>query len=344
MKKRSVLSGAFITLGVLSAAASAVAVFAATKDIRLMWIVLLLGAVCVLSFLLLFLSERRSTKRLLTELSELLDNMSHCDYSPVFPEFDDSLVSKLQARVIRLTEVLVAQRESTEKERNDIKSLISDISHQLKTPVATLKAYGDLLKTEGLSEAERQQYLSAFSLALEKLVFLTDSLIKMSRLESGVITLKKEETKLRDVVLDAVMSVCTAAEKKGTDITFEPEKCTSLVMCDRHWTAEALFNIADNAVKYSPCNSVVAIDTAFFDMFVRVDITDSGRGIPPGEINGIFSRFYRGSNAVDEDGAGIGLYLSREIVTSQGGYIKVKSKPGETVFSVYLPVKFDFKK
>lgn len=303
-------------------------------------VVLAAGVGALLMLLLAFLQNRNSDRYmedLVASLSDLIATLTELRDQEVFPVAEDTLLSKLQTQVIKLTGILKARSRAMEEERNEIKSLISDISHQLKTPIATMKMYGDLLMEDGVSETDRREYLSVLNTALNKLVFLTDSMIKMSRLESGVIQLKPQTCSLNETLLQAVKQVYHKAEKKNIEITLKEEASVTL-RHDRNWTAEALFNILDNGVKYTPSGGKMNITVLRYELFARVDVADSGMGIPEEEQAHIFRRFYRGQNTQGEEGVGIGLYLCRKILSDQGGYIKVKSTGAGSVFSVYLPL------
>lgn len=295
--------------------------------VSLLWLVV---------FLIYRRTEERKREKLVAELSDLIESISRQSVEPVFFEFDDSLTSKLQSQVIRLTETLKDSAENRKKERDEIKSLISDISHQLKTPVSILRTYGELMTDSNESKENRERFYSEFFAALEKLSFLTDSLVKMSRLEGGVVSLNPKRSSLNEAVLSAILQVYDKAVKKEITIEFDSEKCTVDLFFDPQWTAEAIFNILDNAVKYSPKGSTVTIMLTKQEMYFRLDIKDEGDGISEAEQPKIFKRFYRGENAAKEEGDGIGLYLARKIITEQGGYIKVRSSCG-SVFSIYLP-------
>ncbi len=182
----------------------------------------------------------------------------------------------------------------------------------------------------------RAKYSAEFLRALEKLRFLTDSLVKMSRLEGGVVSLRLDKHSLNETVLSAVMQVYNKAVKKNINIEFDSEECKIDICHDPKWTAEAIFNILDNAVKYSPAGSTVTLSLTKQEMYSVLNITNEGVGISETDMPKIFQRFYRGENAALEEGSGIGLYLTRKIITEQHGYIKVCSSD-RTTFSVYLP-------
>ena len=228
------------------------------------------------------------------------------------------------------------KRELTEDEKNEIKSLISDIAHQLKTPLTNMKMYSEFLQDDDLSEEDRKEFNKLILMSLNKLCFLVESMIKMSRLESSVINLHKTKCDINESILDAITSVYRKAKNKNINIEFNTENKIE-IKYDKKWTTEAIFNIVENAEKYSPNNSKISINIEKYEMFARIDIKDSGVGISEEEIPKIFRRFYRGINVLNEEGIGIGLYLSREIITKQNGYIKVSSSQKGSIFSIFLP-------
>ncbi len=222
------------------------------------------------------------------------------------------------------------------QEKEQIKTLISDISHQIKTPIAAANTFAQLLDDKELSDKERTEYITTLQSSLEKLTFLTNSLIKMSRLESGIISLKPEQNSLNDIVLQAVKTVYAKAKSKNIIITFDCEQTFEAIL-DFNWTAEAITNVLDNAVKdNAPDGGVVELRITEYPSYLRLDISDSGVGIPENEQAKIFGRFYRGKQSAGIDGVGIGLYLTRDIVNKQNGYIKVASDENGTTFSLFL--------
>ncbi|WP_330370492.1 sensor histidine kinase [Butyrivibrio sp. AE3003] len=221
-----------------------------------------------------------------------------------------------------------------ENERDKIKSLISDISHQTKTPISNLILYSELLENGELSGVDRSN-AEAIHAQAEKLRFLIDSLVKLSRLENGILALEPQETPLMSLLEDIVRQFEEKAEKKG--LKLELNKTDAKAVIDAKWTHEALANIVDNAIKYTD-NGSIKISVTPYEMFVRVDIKDTGIGISEEEHPKIFKRFYRGTEVKQKEGVGIGLHLAREIISGEGGYIKLSSTPGEgSTFSVFLP-------
>ncbi len=258
--------------------------------------------------------------------------------------FDESRFSRLEAKLEEYLSSASISAQNVKNEKDKLKELISDISHQTKTPIANLVLYGELLEGSELTE-EQKSNVKAILTQTEKLRFLIDSLVKLSRLESGIIQLERKKTEVFPILQNVVEQVQERATAKGLSLILKETSATATI--DSKWTQEAIFNIADNAVKYTGQGNIT-ISVTDFDMFVRVDISDTGKGIPEEDQPKIFGRFYRGSSTKAEEGVGIGLHLAREIISGQGGYIKVKSVlpqkvvlsiPDQpvTTFSVFLP-------
>lgn len=217
-----------------------------------------------------------------------------------------------------------------------MQELISDISHQVKTPIANLKMINNTLLEKEVPAQKQQEFLTAQSSQLDKLDFLMQAMIKTSRLETGVISLEQREQSIYETLAAALGGIFLNAEKKKIDVQVDcPEGL--MVSHDRKWTTEALFNILDNAVKYTPASGNIWVSVECWEMYVKIDITDNGIGISEEHQGTIFKRFYREDTVHDAEGIGIGLYLAREIISLQGGYIVVSSHPGKgSTFSVRL--------
>lgn len=195
----------------------------------------------------------------------------------------------------------------------------------------------DTLLTKPIAEQERQEFLQGIRSQADKLEFLFQVLVKTSRLEAGAIQLEKKEGSLLDTLAIACSGIVYAAEKKNISVTVDcPDNL--YFFHDSKWTAEAIFNLLDNAVKYTPEGGAIHISVEQWEMYVKLDVSDTGKGIPESNHAAIFKRFYREEEVHNEQGVGIGLYLTREIVTKQGGYVKVTSKVGKgSTFSVFFP-------
>lgn len=298
-----------------------------------------LFSVIVLSLYFVYLlTIRKHGQELLSQLSDMISALIDMREDEVFSVLKDDMLSKLQSQVIKLTGILNMQNKRLKKEHDEIKSLISDISHQLKTPVANLKIYCDLLQDSSLSNKQREDFTNNIQSQLNKLSFFMDSMIKMSRLESGIIALSPQLGSLNKTCLAAIKQIYQKALQKNIEVTFS-ESGEILTKHDINWTTEAIFNVLDNAVKYTQDGGMITLRTEKYEMYARIDIIDNGTGILEADINNIFKRFYRGKNTLNEEGVGLGLYLAKEIITKQDGYIKVSSKKGKgSRFSLFLPL------
>ncbi|AIQ37820.1 sensor histidine kinase [Paenibacillus sp. FSL R5-0345] len=292
-----------------------------------------------LLFISFVLALRKEMLNTLSSLSGLIQELINGQMTQMFPVQEDTLLSKLQHQVIQLSELLSSQKQRYREESQEVKTLISDISHQLKTPLANLGMYNSLLMDEGLPAEKRSEFTRHMGSQIEKLSWLMENLIKLSRLESGIIELHAEKLNLENTVLSAIKQAFPAAEQKNIEILLEADQGIAL-QHDPKWMGEAIYNIIDNALKYTLGPGSIRITLQRYDLFARIDVADGGIGIPSAEINDIFKRFYRGAGSNGTEGVGIGLYLARKIVAEQGGYIKVKSELSKgSVFSIFLPIR-----
>lgn len=335
MKRFGIYRKLILIAGTVIAAVSVGAMFLMESISSLMLLVICTFVILSgLLFLLDFLHNRYHDD-LLEQIALLIEALVEQQERIVFPENEDTLTARLQHQLLKLRNILTAQNQMLTQEKEQIKTLISDISHQIKTPVAAANTFAQLLDDKELSDEERSEYTVTLQTSLEKLTFLTNSLIKMSRLESGIISLKPETNSLNDIVLQAVKTVYAKAKEKNITMTFDCEQNFKALL-DFNWTAEAITNVLDNAVKYTPSGGVVELKIAEYPSYLRLDISDNGIGIPEEEQAKIFGRFYRGKQSAGIDGVGIGLYLTRDIVSKQCGYIKVKSDKRGSTFSIFF--------
>ena len=329
-----IVAGLFLSMAVIT-----LSLFFITKQTA----VLLTGGVLLLCALIwLFLLTQIFGKRLsefTSVLCQTLDHMIEGNEVPLRPEDSETTLARICHRLSRLYQIMQENRRKVDEERQELQSLISDISHQVKTPVSNLKMAADTLLEKPVSEAERIDFIRGIRSQTDKLDFLFQALAKTSRLETGVIQLEKKPGRLFDTVAQAMSGIVYAAEKKKIVVSVDcPEDLT--VSHDSKWTSEALFNLLDNAVKYTPAGGKIAVSVVLWEMYVEIKVTDTGKGISESNQAAIFRRFYREEEVHEQQGVGIGLYLAREIVTRQGGYIKVISEPGKgSEFSIMLPTK-----
>ena len=335
MKYFEIYRKLILIVGTVTAAISiGILFFMENSFLRMFFVTSCVAILCIFMFLLDFMHNRYNDN-LLEDITLLIEALVEQQERTVFSEAEDTLTARLQHQLLKLRNILKAQNQMLTEEKAQIKTLISDISHQIKTPIAAANTFVQLLSDETLQDEERNEYIATLQISLEKLTFLTNSLIKMSRLESGIICLKPEQISLNDIVLQAIKTVYAKAKNKNINITFDSEKHFEALL-DFNWTAEAIANVLDNAVKYTPNGGVVDLKITEYPSYLRLDISDNGIGIPEEEQARIFGRFYRGKQSAGVDGVGIGLYLTRDIVNKQDGYVKVTSDENGSTFSLFL--------
>lgn len=290
-------------------------------------------AAVILGSAAVLLAYRWRTRRLLRRLDRMLDEAMAGSFAE--QTFDESLLSAVEAKFARYLAANAVSARALQEEKDKIKTLIADISHQTRTPAANILLYAQLLSEQELSP-EGRECAAALEGQVEKLRALIEALVKTSRLEAGVLVLHPREGPLFPMLEEAAAQFAPRAAEKGIALTLAPADARAVF--DSKWTAEALCNLLDNAVKYTPAGGAVAVEAVSYPMFCRVSVTDTGPGLPEEERAKVFQRFYRSPAAYETEGVGIGLYLARQIAEEQGGYIKVSSRPGEGAqFSLYLP-------
>lgn len=271
----------------------------------------------------------------LHRLDEMLEQAMNGEFEE--ERYDETELSRLEAKWKQYLTTCKMSMEQLNKNREGMQALVSDISHQTKTPLSNILLYSQLL-CEQTENQEEKHLAEQIVRQAEKLEFLIQALVKMSRLESNILVLKPQRQPIEPLLLEAMEEILPKAEKKKIHIKRQGNPSHNInAVYDKKWTAEALGNILDNAVKYSPLESTVEVTLEKYEFYVCISVRDEGIGISEEERAQIFSRFYRSAEVQQEDGIGIGLYLAREIVQKEKGYMKVLSKKGKgSTFKMYL--------
>lgn len=294
---------------------------------------ILLASLAILGAVTAILLYRHRTRRIMQTMSAMLDEAIAGRF--LESHFDESLLSAVETKLAGYLGRSRVSAQNLADEKDKIKELISDISHQTKTPVANILLYSQLLGEQDLPP-ESAACVNSLIGQTEKLNFLIQSLVKISRLETGIISLAPQPGHLASLLNQVVSQAIPKAEQKDIAIVAAPTDATAVF--DGKWTAEALANILDNAVKYTPKGGAIHIQVHPYELFCRITVTDTGMGIPEEEQAKIFQRFYRSPSVKTAEGVGIGLYLARQIISEEGGYIKVASVVGKgSTFSIFLP-------
>lgn len=305
----------------------------------MIWIIII-SALVLISTIIIFcvnIFYRRKISAFSKELCRILDDMT-AEKIPDFAIMEDTLDGKINVKLKRLYEILNGKTAQSQRDKEKMQSLVSDISHQAKSPAANLKLYMQILARQDVKEEKRREFLELSATQAEKLEFLMQALVKMSRLETGIISFEKEKIPVTEIIAEGLAQIAPAAENKNIDVQVN---CSDGIFacCDKKWTSEAVFNILDNALKYTPQNGSIAVSADSNEFYAQIKIKDSGAGIPESEQAKIFGRFYRSGTVKNTEGLGIGLFLSRNIISGQGGFISVKSEPPHGAeFIVNIPL------
>lgn len=280
---------------------------------------------------------KRNASGTIDRLNDMIDKAEEGEFKA--SDFSESEVSALESRFADFLDSSLASKANMAEEKDRIKTMISDISHQTKTPIANLLLYSELLSEGEELSPEGKESVEMIHSQTEKLRFLIDSLVKLSRLESGIVAIDAKKNSLKELLDSVVTELGVKASEKGLKLTGPSDDSSDVeAVFDMKWTREALINIVDNAIKYTDSGSV-EISLSTTAVFARIDVKDSGIGISEEDSAKVFQRFYRSSEVSQREGVGIGLYLAREIITDEGGYIKLSSVKGEgTTFSIFVPI------
>ncbi len=300
--------------------------------------VILAGIFFVLCIACLVYFIRREN-RLLKRIQKMLDDAIAGRFQD--KHLDESKISAIENSMWRyLCDHNVAYGNLL-AEKGQMQELISDISHQAVLPIANIMLYAQLIEEtmdfeQDGRESEAKEEIAAIRQEAQELDFLMESLVKLSRLETGIIHVNVQKQSIRPILTAIQNQFMAKAEQKN--ICFTVKDAEELAVFDLKWTIEAIANVVDNAIKYTPCGGEVTVRAAAYTFFVRIDVKDNGIGIEETEQANIFTRFYRSPAVSKEPGVGIGLYLAREVMSAQDGYIKLSSKAGAgSVFSLFLP-------
>lgn len=288
----------------------------------LVWILICIG------ILLIFICYQKQRNRKIQELVDYIHKIEHGIYRIEIEENDEGELSRLQNELYKITVMLRESSELAGQQKKALADSVSDISHQLKTPLTScLVLLDNLSESENMTEETRRRFLSEITRQLTSVSWLVQVLLKLSRLDAGVVELKEEELSVSALIRSAVEKVGLLAEWKQIDIQVmgEEEPC---IKGDRHWLEEALVNLIKNAIEHSPEDSEIRIQVEDNQVYTCIHVRDFGSGISYEDQKHIFERFYRSADA-GEDSVGIGLALAQEIMKRQNGYLTVESEPGQ---------------
>ncbi|MCH5345312.1 MAG: HAMP domain-containing histidine kinase [Acetatifactor sp.] len=284
----------------------------------------------------LFLQSR---ERLYRQTIGIIERYIEGDYSTHMQPTSEGTIYQLCTSIDRLATMLQSRNETEHQAKEFMKATISDISHQLKTPLAALTMYQEIIASEPDNTETVKDFAAKMGTSLGRMEQLISSMLKITRLDVGAITFEKEPCHIADLVMQAVSDLTTRADLEKKKILLDGAETETLV-CDVEWTSEAIGNIVKNALDHTKEGGIIRISWECSPLMTRIRIADNGKGIAPEDIHHIFKRFYRSKASLDSPGIGLGLPLAKSIVEGQGGTVSVQSDQSEgTVFTISLLTK-----
>lgn len=312
-------------------------------------LVVVIGFFFVISVFFLWSRKWKKTKEIkkISFLYEQLAEFQKGNFEVIQSNFDlnSSLNEieeweKVEEKLRELKFYFSDLKQRLNAEENSTKELITNISHQLKTLIASIRMCHELGKSSELSKEERTEFLETETQEINKMEVLLDELVKLSRLENNMIQLKPEKNSLKQTIIEAVSQIVVKAYEKKIELCVEMEQDIE-ILYDRKWTVEAIGNVLENAIKYSEPETQIIIRVIDLPNSILVEIEDEGMGVLEEELHEIFQRFFRGKRAKEsvKEGAGVGLYLTRYILEQQGAAIIAKRKASKgTIFKIVFPL------
>ena len=290
-----------------------------------------LAVACVLLFLFLAIGTGcffRKRRTLYQQADAVLTAYISGDYTGRLPRNREGGIYRIFSSVEQLATMLQAKNESERAAKEFMKSTISDISHQLKTPLAALAMYQEIMEEEPDNPETIRQFTAKMGVSLKRMEQLIRSMLKITRLDAGNISFEKNCCNVKELITGAVCELTVRAGREGKEILLKGNPEQTLV-CDREWTGEAVENIVKNALDHTQSGDQIEISWEQTPVMLRICVADSGQGIAPEAIHHIFKRFYRSAHSLDTQGTGLGLSLAKSIVEGQGGILAVQSGQGQ---------------
>lgn len=301
------------------------------------WVLLCLAGMLLSGTFYLWSERQREYGNELGEISGCLDDLLQRKNISDKSVQKDTISAKILSQIQRVETMYLGAAALLEDERDAMKQLFAGIAHQLRTPLSNMETYLALLEDDCIDEKERKDYIRAVARSENKLSFLIEKFIVSARLENRMIQIHKCAADLRNTVAQAVFQVYKKANEKNINIEVQGADDDTIVCHDSNWVCEAVYNLLDNSIKYSPESSEIIITLLFNEMFSEIRIEDSGTGVAAGEENKIFQLYYRGKNVSNQEGYGMGLFIAREIILKHGGFIRAERKNQGMIMSIVLP-------
>ena len=298
---------------------------------------MLITGICIASILFLgtfyFLGQR---KTLYEQTERVLKDYIDGDYSGILPQNGEGSIFQIFALIEQLAKMLQAKNETEHATKEFLKNTISDISHRLKTPLAALTMYQEIIESEPDNIDTVKEFAKKIGISLKRMEQLIQSMLKITRLDTGNIVFEKSNHNIKEVLLQSINDLTTRAKNENKHFVFEGDPNLS-IFCDIDWTSEAIGNIIKNALDHTTVGGTIHVSWERTPLIFRLSIMDNGTGIAPEDIHHIFKRFYRSKYSLDTQGVGLGLSLAKAIIEGQAGTIAVQSELNKgTTFTISL--------
>ncbi|MDQ0230051.1 sensor histidine kinase [Metabacillus malikii] len=317
-RENQIMAFSMISFTVL---AVCIAAFTMSKNAALFTFITL---IIIISICFYYTSRRY---RELYKLSHYLQRISNGDYTLDIRDNEEGELSILKNNIYTVTRMLAEQQSLLKRDKLQLTDAISDISHQLKTPLTSMMVMADLLSDANLNEVKRAEFTKNIRMQLERIEWLVSSLLKLSKIDAGTIVFKKEKVNVKRAIERAIEPVLIPIDIKQQNLQVKIEEDNITFTGDANWAIEAFINILKNCVEHTADFGKITVTATENPLFTEIIISDNGTGIPKKDLPHIFKRFYKGTNT-SEDSVGIGLAMSYSIISSQNGDIEVKSKEG----------------
>ena len=289
--------------------------------------------ICYILFMLLIILYKKSQDKKINEISNYMNSVLNGNYSLDIRNYEEGRLSILKNDIYKITVKLKEQTDMAINEKNNLEMILSDISHQIKTPLTSMYVINDLLKSDKLSKKEKIEFLNKNKSQLERIEWLVTSLLKLSRLDNGFVKLKKEKVEVAKLIDNCLNPLLIPIELKNQNVVKQIDNFE--IDIDFNWFSEAIINILKNAHEHTNAFGTIKVETSDNSMYSSIIISDNGTGISKQDLPHIFERFYKGDN--QKESIGIGLNMAKKIIDLSGGEINVLSTPSEgTTFIIKI--------
>lgn len=298
------------------------------ESLKLITGALIINSIFSLALFVVFLFYNRSRKKQTKIITECIRQINKGDYTLVAENYSEDELSLLNDEIYKTAVMLREQAENSNKDRINLKDSLSDISHQLKTPLTSVIVMLDnMLDDDEMPVEIRRQFMWSMKRQTNNISFLVKSILTLSKLDANTVAFKKSDVSISEIISECVENTEVLAEINEVEVKAEVDSEFD-INCDRKWLCEALTNIIKNCIEHTSPEGWVKIKAEKNKIYALISIEDNGCGIAPEDLPHIFKRFYKGKNS-DDNSVGIGLALAKTIIEKDDGYITVDSEVGK---------------